>query len=177
MFATISSFILVLLVGIVGQIPNEPDFSGQWVLVEAAGTGSNMAPSLTVRQTMTRTTMRGEPMTPWFSDFMMERHFRNGVVASESYKIGTIGGTVSATATPASAPGREERTTVGVTWEGKSLIIRTGKYAGQPHEPPYTEHGEVWSIDPGGRLLITITDRASGSRTATVTLIYRRQRP
>ena len=172
MFATLSSSILVLLVSVVGQVPKEPDFSGQWVLVKAGGTRPDVAPSLTVRQTMTRTAMRGEPMTPWFSDFMVERHFRNGVVASESYKIGTIGGTVSGTATPASSPGREERTTVGVTWEGKSLIIRTGKY---PHASPYMEHEEVWSIDPGGRLLITITDRSSGSRAATVTLIYRRQ--
>ena len=125
---------------------------------------------------MTRTTMRGEPMTPWFSDFMVERHFTNGVVASESYKIGTISGTVSGTATPALSPRREERTTVEVTWEEKSLVIRTGKYSGPPYEPgPYTEHREVWSIDPGGRLLITTTDRSSGAHAASVTLIYRRQ--
>ena len=40
---------------------------------------------------------------------------------------------------------------------------------------PYTEHEEVWSLDPSGRLLITITDRSSGSQPTAVRLIYRRR--
>jgi hypothetical protein len=175
MFAILSSCMLVLLGSVVAQIPKEPDFSGEWVLVKASGTRSDPAPSLTVRQTITRTTVRGEPMTPWFSDLTVERHFRTGVV-SENYKIGMSGGSVSGTATAAQSPRREERTTVAVKWEAESLIIRTGRYSGPPHESgPYTEHEEVWSIDQSGRLLITITDRSSGSQPAAVTLIYRRQ--
>ena len=174
--ATLSSSILVVLVSLAGQLPTQPDFSGEWVLVEAGGTSPDLAPSLIVRQTITSTTMRGEPMTPWFSDFIVERHFTGGVVASRRYKIGIISGTVSDTPTPGSSSRREERTTVGVTWEGKSLVIRTGKYSGPLQEPgPYTEHKEVWSIDPGGRLLITITDRSSDSQPVTHTLVYRRQ--
>ena len=166
MFATVSSSVLVLLVSGVAQMPKEPDFSGEWMLVEASGPASDPAPALTVRQVITRTTLRGEPMTPWFSELGVERHFRTGVV-SESYKIGLIGGTVS---------GIGERTTVAVTWEGEGLIIRTGKYSGSPQDPgPYTEHEEVWSFDPSERLLITITDRSSKAEPTSVRLIYRRQ--
>jgi len=173
MFTTLSSCILVLLGSVVAQIPKEPDFSGEWVLV--SGTSSDPALSLTVRQTITRTTSRGEPMTPWFSDLTVKRHFRNGVVESESYKIGIIGGTVGGISSGRSSP-QGEWTTVAVKWEGESLIIRSGRYSGPPHESsPNTEHEEVWSIDPSGRLLIRITDRSSGSKTATVMLIYRRQ--
>lgn len=166
MFVALGSYVLVLLVSGVAQIPKEPDFSGEWVLVQGNSAASDPAPALTVRQTTTRTTMRGEPMTPWFSELGVERHFRTGVV-SENHKIGLIGGTVS---------GIGEQTTAAVTWEGASLIIRTGKYSGPPPEPgPYTEHEEVWSFDPSGRLLITITDRSSGPQPTTVRLIYRRQ--
>ena len=176
MFATLSSCVLVLLTGLT-QIPKQPDFSGEWMLVEASGTGSDLAPVLTVRQTITRTTSRGEPMTPWFSDLTVQRHFRTGVVESESYKIGIIGGTVGGISSGRSSP-QGEWTTVAVKWEGESLIIRTGRYSGPPHESiPYTEHEEAWSIDPSRRLSITITDRSSGSQTPAVILIYRRQRP
>jgi hypothetical protein len=159
---------LGLLVGGVAQIPKEPDFSGEWLLVEATGTASDPAPALIVRQTITRTTRRGEPMAPYFDSLTVERHFKSGV-ESESYKIGTIGGTVGSW-----PPG--EWATVAVTWQGESLIIRTGKYSGPSQASgPYTEHEEAWSFDPTGRLLITSTDRVSGSQPTTIHLIYRRQ--
>src|SRR3954471_22680792 len=168
MFATLASCVLVVLVSGVAQIPQEPDFSGEWVLVEATGTASDPAAALIVRQTVTRTTRRGEPITPYFDDLTVERHFKSGV-ESDSYKIGTIGGTVGS-----SRPG--EWAAVAVTWQGENLIIRTGKYSGPSQASgPYTEHEEAWSFDPTGRLLITSTDRASGSQPTTIRLIYRRQ--
>jgi hypothetical protein len=173
MFATLSSSVLALAVSGVAQMPKEPDFSGEWVLVQASG-ASDPAPALTVRQSITRTTARGEPMTPWFSELGVQWHFKMGV-ESENYKIGVIGGTVAGIPTGRSSP-QGEWTTVAVTWAGTSLTIRTGKYSGPPHERgPYTEHEEVWSFDPGGRLLITITDRSSSSQPTTGRLIYRRQ--
>jgi hypothetical protein len=174
MFGILSSCVLSLLVTSVAQIPKEPDFSGEWVLVQASSTASDPASTLTVRQRITRTTMRGEPMTPYFSDLTVDRHFKSGV-ESESYKIGIVGGTVGGVARGAASP-QGEWTTVGVVWEGESLIIRTGTYPGPPRESaPSTEHEEAWSFDPSGRLLITITDRSSGSQAATVTLVYRRR--
>ena len=174
MFATLPSCVLVLLVSGVAQMPKEPDFSGEWMLVEASGPASAPAPALTVRQAVTRTTRRGEPMAPWFSDLTVERQFKSGVV-SESYKIGMSSGTVGGVSGERPSPQRD-RTTVTVTWKGASLIIKTGMYSGPPQEPdPYTEHEEVWSFDQSGRLLITITDRSSRSQPATVMLTYRRR--
>jgi hypothetical protein len=86
MFGTLSTCAFVLVVSSVPQTPNEPDFSGAWELVQTSGTPSDPASVLTVHQTITRTTMRGEPMTPWFSDVTVARHFTTGVVA-ETYKI------------------------------------------------------------------------------------------
>ena len=171
---TLSSSVLVLVVSGVTQVPTEPDFSGEWVLVQASNAAPEPASALTVRQSITRTNARGEPMTPWFSELGVQWHFKRGV-ESENYKIGLIGGTVAGIPTGRSSP-QGEWTTVAVTWQGASLIIRTGKYSGPPHERgPYTEHEEVWSLDPGGTLLITITNRSSGSQPATIRLIYRRQ--
>jgi hypothetical protein len=152
------------------QVPKEPDFSGEWVLARASAATDEQAFILTVRQTITRTTMRGEPMKPWFSALAVERRSRRGIM-SESYRIGLIGGTVSAI-----PPASEERTTVAVKWEGDHLIIRTGKYSGPPQESgPYTEHEEVWSLDRKGSLLITVTDRGSNIKPTTVQFVYRRR--
>ncbi|HEU4937431.1 MAG TPA: hypothetical protein VFT39_13300 [Vicinamibacterales bacterium] len=165
MFGTLSSCVLVLVVSGAAQIPKEPDFSGDWELVKASGAPRDPPPALTVRQTITRKTVRGEPMTPYFSDLTVQRHFKSGIV-SETYQIGIISGTVGSIG---------EWTTVGVTWEGEILIIRTGKYSGPPQQSaPNTEHEERWSFDPSGRLLIMITDRLSGSPAASAVLIYRR---
>ena len=153
MFVTLFSAVVVLLVSGVTQNPKEPDFSGEWVLVKASGTASDPAPALTVRQTITRTTRRGGPMEPYFSEITIERHFDSGVVA-ERYKIGIVRGTVSGTA-PGASSQQGERMVVAVTWQGDNLIIRTGKYSGPPEQPgPYTEHEEMWSLDANGKLLI-----------------------
>lgn len=69
MFATLLSCVLILGVSGVAQIPKEPDFSGEWVLVDVIGGASDPAAALVVRQRVTRTTSRGEPMTPYFGHF------------------------------------------------------------------------------------------------------------
>jgi hypothetical protein len=166
MVATLSSCLLVLTVSSVAQIPKDPDFSGEWVLVQATGSAFDPASALTVRQTITRTTKRGEPMPPWFSDLAVERHFKHGV-ESDTYKIRLVGGTMSGAG----------ETRVAVTWDRASLIIRTGTYSGPLHEHgPYTEHEEVWSFDSDGRLVIAISDRSSTSHPTTWRLIYQRDR-
>lgn len=152
------------------QVPKEPDFSGEWALARASRSTEEHAPHLTVRQSITRTTMRGEPMKPWFSGLAVERRSKRGVMW-DSYRIGLISGNVSGI-----PPGSEERTTVAVTWDGDHLIIRSGKYSGPPQESgPYTEHEEIWSLDRKGRLLITVTDRGSNIKPTTVQLVYRRR--
>jgi hypothetical protein len=115
MVATLLSCVLILGVSGVAQTPKEPDFSGEWVLVEATGgAASDPAAALVVRQRVTRTTSRGEPMTPYFSHLAIERHFKNRI-ESESYQIGIVSGTVS---------GLGQRTTETVTWQGERLAIK-----------------------------------------------------
>jgi hypothetical protein len=173
MFGTLSSCILVVFLNSADQVPKKPDFSGEWVLVRASGSTTEQAAEISVRQTITRTTIRGEPMKPWFSELSVVRYSRHST-GSDSYKIGLIGGTVSSGAPPAL---REQRTSVAVTWRGDDLIIQTGTYDGPAQDPgPYTEHEEVWSLDPEGKLLITVRDRGSNIKKTTVQLVYRRQK-
>ena len=181
-------FVAVALVGAAGclvapvfpgssaQVPSRPDFSGEWVLVTASGSTAEHAVALTVRQTVTRTTMHGKPMEPWFSELGLVRRSNGDIVgSSENYKIGLIGGTVSGVPSGSSAA-REERTTVAVKWDGDRLVIQTGRYGGPPQQASsYTEHEEVWSFDRKGRLHITATDRGSTIKATTVELVYRRQ--
>lgn len=165
MFGTLASSVLVLFVRSAPQVPPQPDFSGEWVLVKASGSSAEQASALTVRQTITSKTMRGEPMTPWFSEMAVQRRFKDGAV-SETNHIGIIGGTVS----------QSEWMTTSVTWRGNSLVIETERSSHPPGESgPYTAREEVWSLDRNGRLLITVTDRGSNIKPTTVRLVYRRR--
>ena len=156
------------------QIPSRPDFSGGWVLVTASGSTAEQPSALTVRQTVTRTTMRGEPMKPWFSKMTVVRRFKSGAV-SETHDIGIIGGTVPGIPVGASSP-QGEWTTMAVDWRGKSLVIKTTKSPQPPGESgPFTVHEVVWSLDRKRRLVIAATDRGSTIKPTTVQLVYRRQ--
>jgi len=166
MVGVFCSCVLLVLLNSAARVPKAPDFSGEWVLVKAGDSTAEQA-SLSIRQTITRTTMRGEPMQPWFSDLAVVRRSERSIVSSESYKIGLIGGTYS---------GISHRTTFAVKWQGDSLIIQTGTYEGPSQQSgPYTEHEEVWSLDPEGKLLITVTDGGSNITPTTVRLVYRRR--
>jgi hypothetical protein len=165
MLEALSWYVLSLLLSSVPQIPKQPDFSGEWISI-ATDASVDPPATLVVRQRLTRANSRGEPMAPYFSHLLVERHYSNRV-ESDSYDIGIVSGTVSGTG---------ERTIVTVTWQGERLAIKTGKYSGPPQEPgPSSEHEEVWSLDRGGRLLITITDRTSGAQSTTVRLTYQRR--
>jgi hypothetical protein len=164
----------VVLLPLVGASPaaqDKPDLSGVWVLQDPPQPGVGIAPSLTVRQPLRRTNVRGEPMPPAFLELTVERHFTSGT-KTERYYIGTVGGTVGGIADRrGSAPSR-----FSVRWDGDRLRIETGSYSGPTRDSgPFTEHDEVWSLDEQGRLLISVVDRRSGGEPATRTLTYRRQ--
>ena len=60
-------------------------------------------------------------------------------------------------------------------WDDARLVIKTTRSPQTPDRSgPRSEHGEVWALDPNGRLLITISDRESAS-AATVNLEYKRR--
>jgi hypothetical protein len=67
------------------------------------------------------------------------------------------------------------QTRFSVRWDGNRLVIDTGRYSGPTREAgPYTEHAEVWQLDAGGMLILSITDRGSGIASTTNTLTYRK---
>lgn len=171
------SFVLPLLIAAAVAGQDKPDFSGRWVLENPADSASDIARSLTVRQSIVRTTARGTPMEPFLKDLTVEREFSTGA-RSESYQIGVVGGVVGGVdRTGRAGPdGQNRETRFSVRWDGNRLVIETGTYSGPTRESgPYTEHTEVWSLDAESRLVMTVTDRRSGAESSTRTLTYRRR--
>ena len=83
---------MLATVGVVGQ--DKPDFSGRWILTTPQQSDRDTPLALSVRQTLVRTTVRGDPMEPFFRDITIERQFATGT-QSETHLIGVQGGTVS----------------------------------------------------------------------------------
>src|SRR5947207_690102 len=141
-FCALSSSMLAPFISAAPQVPKEPDFSGECVSMKTNRSTAEQASALTVRQTITRTTLRGEPMKPWFSNVSIEHRFERGV-ESETYSIGTIGGIVPAIPEGASSS-QGEWTTTDVNWRGSTLVIATTRSSQRPGESgPYTAHEEV----------------------------------
>src|SRR5512143_943583 len=88
------------------RIPDKPDFSGTWVLLEASGSRAKQAAVLVVRQPITRTNIYGAPITPGYLNLDIERRFGTKAV-SEAYYIGVIGGTMPGIPPGASKPAAE----------------------------------------------------------------------
>src|SRR5258708_21997670 len=90
----LASCVLVLFIAHASAAQDKPDFSGTWILVSPSGSASSDAQMMTVHQSFTRESVRGTPIDPPLITLAVERE-SNGVVHSERYTIGTIGGTVS----------------------------------------------------------------------------------
>jgi hypothetical protein len=167
------SLILVLVAALALIVQDKPDFSGRWVLVASGEPGSDTPRALSVRQSLVRTNVRGEPMTPYFKDISIEREFASGT-RSETHPIGIVGGFVSGTVGTGKPAG--SRSHHAVKWDGNALVFEQGSYTGElPETGVWTERREVWSLDPDGRLRVTITSRSSADVSGTsATLTYRR---
>jgi hypothetical protein len=149
-----------------------PDFSGHWVLKSGSQTTADVPQTLSVKQPLVRTNVRGEPMKPFFRDITVARGLQNGT-RSETYQIGVEGGLISGRADGGvDAQRRHHR----VVWEEQTLVIENSSYTGPtPESGEWTARREVWSLDPGGQLRLRITTRSSVDPARTVTLVYRRQ--
>ena len=165
------SCLIVLAVSVVPLVAQDtPDFSGRWVLELASPSAADLPRSLSVTMSIVRTTVRGEPMTAFFSDITVIRELAYGT-SSETHQIGVEGGSVGG-AVGGAYPSRHHR----VMWEKQTLVIETGNYTGPaPESGQWTERREAWSLDPEGRLRLAITSRSSDSASSTVTLVYRRR--
>ena len=148
-----------------------PDFSGRWVLISDQADG-DIPPALFVQQTIVRTTLRGEPMTPYVSDISIGRQFETGV-RSETHHIGIIGGEVPAPEADGLPNGPKRHHNVG--WDGSMLVFTSGSHTGpRPMTGAWSERRESWSLDTDGRLRVTIATNGSSAASKTITLLYRR---
>jgi hypothetical protein len=128
--------------------------------------------ALSVRQTLVRTTVRGDPMEPFFRDITIGRQFETGT-QSETHLIGVQGGRVSGRRADGSLTG--PTTHHAVTWDGNALVFESRSYTGQyPETGTWAEGREIWSLEADGRLRVAITRRSSGDGSRAVTLLYRR---
>ena len=87
--------VVVLLVAVASQLAAqaEPDFSGRWLLESRSPSASDIPTTLSVRQSLVSTNVRGEPMKPFFKDITVVRELESGV-RSDTYLIGVEGGTL-----------------------------------------------------------------------------------
>jgi hypothetical protein len=69
--------IMLATLGLTAQ--DKPDFSGRWVLAITQPSDAEIPLALSVRQTLVRTTVRGDPMEPFFRDITIERQFETGM--------------------------------------------------------------------------------------------------
>ena len=135
-----------------------PHLTGRWVLVAPVGAPSNVARSLTVRRTGGKL-----PRT-----FTVERHFDKTVV-SQSYVEGIGAGFVGGIEDPYSS-GTDE-----AGWTANQFRIVTERCSGPTRQSSSCAgHVEVWSLDRTGRLRIQRTERATGTESTTISLVYRR---
>lgn len=156
--------LLLLLPLVASQLgaQDKPDFSGMWILEDAEPRVQDVSRTLTVTQLVARTNAFGAPMTPFFRDLTIERQFDSGV-RSDTYQIGVVGGVVGGVPegqTDRDNPQAQSRWSV--RWVNDRLYIETGRYSGPTREyGPYTEHTEVWWLDPQSRLQVIVSDRQS----------------
>jgi hypothetical protein len=154
---------------------DKPDFSGHWVLESRVAASLDIPQGLTVRQTVARTNVRGEPIQPAFKTITIVREFAT-LRRTDTYEIGLSGGIVGGFVRGGERH-ESPRTSWSVTWFGRQLLFTSTQYSGLTREDgPYTEHSELWSLERRDRLVIRIADESSQTKPLDVTLTYRRRR-
>ena len=166
------SIALIMLATVEVAAQDKPDFPGRWILSTPQQSDTDIPLALSVRQTLVRTTVRGDPMEPFFREITIERQFETGT-QSETHLIGVQGGTVSGRRADGSPTGLN--THHAVKWDENALVFESGSYTGPyPETGAWPERRETWSLEADGRLRVAITRRSSGDGSSTVTLLYRR---
>lgn len=164
------ALIVLATIGVAAQ--GKPDFSGRWVLATPPRSKTDIPLALSVRQTLVRTTVRGDPIEPSYRDITIERVFETAA-QSENYLIGVEGGTVSGL--PTDGIPKTSTTYHAVKWDGNALVFESGSYTAQRAETGmWAERREVWSLDTDARLRVVITSRSSGEAPIETTAVYRR---
>jgi hypothetical protein len=167
-------FVALTLLGSTPQAtPEQPDFSGRWVLdTRAAVVGPDTVRRLVVLQPITRTNVRGEPIGPGFLRISIRREADSGN-SEETRLIGVEGGTASGLNRDGQRVGDSRR--MATQWQDNSLVLSNLTYGPDgPRTGYWTERREEWSLEPDGRLRVEISiERWESGRRATV-FLYRR---
>lgn len=147
------------------------DFSGRWVLEDETAAPADTPATLTVRQPITTTTMRGDPMPPAYLTLTVIRHFPNKAEEA-TYRIGTLGGVVGGLpdrGAPSSGRGSVSREW-SVRWRDDALWMEEWTLTAGVVTGARTE---IWRLDDRSRLIVTLEIR-NGGKTERSTLAYRR---
>ena len=165
-FGTTSTALIALTMVVALRSQSQRDFSGTWT-VDSLST-VDAPQTMTVKQVLVRTNIRGEPIAPFYRQIVIAREGR-----TETYDIGVISGSVSGVVDGSSSLRRTHRS---VVWEEQALVIENGSYTGAARETgDWTERRESWSFDATQRLRVQISTRGSGVPTVDTTWLYRRQ--
>lgn len=152
------------------------DFSGRWTLVVALPMDADVPTTLTVRQSIRRTNVRGEPTPPRYDTIEIERDF-GGWTTTDMPIIGIHGGVVGGVVNPIvnPRPTAHMNSDYAVEWNANTLVFEQSTYTGHtPGSGDWTERRETWALQPNGELAITIATSGSAVPTRTVSALYRR---
>ena len=172
---------LTLLAATVQAPPDQPDFSGRWVLDTPNLATPDAARRIVVVQPITRSTVSGAPMKPAFLRISIRRE---GVSANsdETRLIGVAGGTVTGLVGGTVPDLSREGFSVGnstreeTAWQRDSLVFANSSYGpGGPRTGDWTERREKWSLEPDGRLRVEILAASGKSARRLDVYLYRRE--
>jgi hypothetical protein len=166
--------ILAMTLVLVSVAQSEPDFSGRWVLVAPDAAPVDVARVILVEQPVTRTNIRGEPMSPAFLRIVIRRE-RVSETTTDTRLIGVIGGVMGGAVTATGQRIPAPSTYLETRWRDNSLIL-VNRVDGPdgPHTGDWSERQETWSLDADGRLCVEIITAAQDHPRHTSTFLYRR---
>jgi hypothetical protein len=174
----VAFYVLLAQVAASTRMPPQPDFSGRWTLVTAIPSDKGVPKALAVRQPVTRTNPRGEPIPPFFFSIEIQRQIETATI-TETHWIGVIGGTVGGIVNLAGGTGPippRVNSHYAVTWEGPMLVFELGtSTADTPGTGDWTGRRETWALQPNGELAIDVATSSSADRARTVSATYRRR--
>ena len=168
---TLCACALSVLLAAGGQTPEQPDFSGRWVLVTPDAAPSDVPRVLAVQQRLRRTDVRGNPIGPFFDQLLVQGDDRRTGIRSRSYQIGITGGMVGGTDFP------KRMGTESARWDQNTLVITSERWSEREDgtRESMEQHTEVWSLNAPGQLVISISDRKGNNESTTRTVTYRRE--
>ena len=164
---------LILFTATTQARPEQPDFSGRWLLDASISSNPDTARRLVVFQPITRTNVFGEPMKPAFFRITIHRESDSGN-SQETRLISVVGGTMPGLSTEGLPVGNSTR--FETVWQQESLVFTDQSYGPDgPRTGEWTERREEWSLGRDGKLRVKVTTEGWKSTRRVVVYCYRRE--